>query len=162
MTSPFLPPYPYRLINRGQVKAYEFNTAHGLTYEITFTSGDYFPASPLREYGIILGLELLDPLARDPGTDARIEATVIAAIEQVLAAADPIIVWVCSPEKKQQRARNLLFNRWYQHYKQTGPYQLIKQDVQPTAGQFVSLLYRADNPERGALEELLLEDLDKL
>lgn len=163
MTSPSLRPYPYRLISRGQVKAYEFTTESEIVYEITFTAGDYFPESPLREHGIILGLELLDPLARDPGTDSRIEATVVVVISQVLAEVENIIVWICSPDKKQQRARNALFNRWYQHYKRSGgPLNIIKKDVQPTTGQFVSILYRAENSERDELERLLLEQPDKL
>ena len=74
-----------------------------------------------------------------------------------------MVVWICSPDRQQQRARNKLFNRWHQHYKEhNGVLTILKKDVETSPGEYASLLYRADHPEREALEELLLGDVDKL
>ena len=119
-------------------------------------------ASPLREHGIIVGLALQDPTIRETGTDPRIEATMAAVIEQILTEPENIVLWICSPDKQQQRARNVLFDRWYRHYRQTGgPLDVLKKDVQTSPGEFASVLYQAENSAREQLEILLLEEVDK-
>lgn len=156
-------PYPYRSRVLPQATIYEFWAEDGLLRFISLAAYP-FPLPPLRDYGVVLGLELQDPTARPAGQDGRIEATVVAVIEEVLAYFPPsIVVWICSPDKQQQRARNQLFSRWYQHYKENnGPLDIVKKDVETSPNEYASLLYRADHPDREALEELLLGDVDKL
>lgn len=163
MISPSWHPYPYRLRALPGTVLYEFTDYKGRLYSITFTAFD-FPAQPLRDHGVVLGLELQDPAARDDGQDPRLEATMVAVVEQVVRQHPAaIVVWICSPDQQQQRARNKLFNRWYQHYRQhSGSLTIIKKDVETSPDEYTSLLYRADHPDRAALEELLLGDLGKL
>lgn len=163
MILPSLRPYHCHLKVLPEARIYEFIDDKARTYFITFTTYD-FPEPPLQANGVVLGLGLLDPTARDNGRDIRLEATMIAVVEQELAQNPAaIIVWVCSPDKKQQRARHQLFNRWHKHYKETnGSLTIIKKDVETNPGEYTSLLYRADHPERQELEDLLLGDLDKL
>ena len=163
MTLPSLHPYPCRLKALPEARIYEFVDDKNRTYFITLTTYD-FPEQPLNDHGVVLGLELQNPTARDDGQDIRLEATMVAVVEQELTQyPSTIILWVCSPDKKQQRARNKLFNRWYKHYKDTdGLLTIIKKDVETNPNEYASLLYRADHPDRKELEELLLSDLDKL
>ena len=165
MKLPLLQIYPYRLSLCPDTGAYKFTADHGISYFITLTPGSSLGAllaSPLREHGIIVGLALQDPTIRETGTDPRIEATMAAVIEQILTEPENIVLWICSPDKQQQRARNVLFDRWYRHYRQTGgPLDVLKKDVQTSPGEFASVLYQAENSAREQLEILLLEEVDK-
>lgn len=162
MESPSSRPYPYRSKRLPEASVYEFATDNGLIYNITFTTYD-FPNPILSQHGVVLGIELPDSGTRDPGTDPRIEATVIAVIELLLNT-DPtrVILWVCSPDKRQQAARNRKFDRWHRNYREnSGLLTIIKADLEVSPGEYTSLLYRADHPDAAALEALLREPLDK-
>ena len=89
MALSFLPPYPYHSRALPQTTIYEFRADDGLTRFVSLAAYP-FPLPPLRDHGIVLGLELQDPAARPAGQDARIEATVVAIIEEVLLLAPPL------------------------------------------------------------------------
>ena len=161
MISPSLRPYPCRLKALPGAPIYEFDTDGGLTYFIAFRHYN-FPSPVLTRHGLVFDLELKSP-GVDPGTDRRIEATVLAILQQVLRR-DPqtVILWVCSAADQRAAARNRKFDRWYRDYVKKNGLTLIKKDSDPALDQYVSLLYRADYPDRAAIDQIPLDDQDKL
>lgn len=105
-------PYPVRESEQG----YGFTTDYDIEYLIALTSDrNLLPDEPFASY--LYSFSIIVFNERTPASDLRAEATVVEALNQIFAAnPHTIISYVCSLEDDMERARRVLFSRWFRQH----------------------------------------------
>ncbi len=143
-----LSPYPLVRTERGEDVIYTFTTDNRIDYEIVFKSdSDYFPVDdPIAPLTFSFILTRVNEKAG--GNDPKIKLTVIYALRAVFDTNPQfIITYQCSTESRQERARAVYFQKWFNECGDT----YCRIDY-ADSGVYATAIYKNDHPMENGIK----------
>ena len=132
-------PYPVRSENG---YSFLFRTAAGLTYEIGFVE-DHM----ISDEGDVLQLIIRIADGTISHRDPKIQATVIAILEEFFRQDYVTLVYICDTRDGRQTSRQRLFSMWFFAYPKKDDYvHEYRELLVDGVGYYMALLGRKDNP----------------
>lgn len=147
-------PAPYQVTHSKTSNDFYFITDSGVTYNIYFDSS--YPLLPnefLDRYSLFMGFRCNPPDGN--GYDPRVGPTITLIIGNILKSNKRyIITYFCSGQGGHERARSILFERWYRN---SPLVEKIAHKQKKNVNNYFGALYSKKHPELEAIESTFYE-----
>lgn len=154
---------PYHCQEAADGRGYEFFPAAGGRCRLVLSSGAAdFKRYSFAAHALVFSIWVDEPAVKHRA-DPRIAATIFWFIEQLFQLdAATVLLWGCSTQDDAEVARHRMFGRWYERWKaHSRAPAVLKKDFHPQPREYISFLYRADNPARIEIESIPVGQWDE-